>query len=338
MTAAIVTLTPNPSLDRTVAIPRLRRGAVLRATSSRVDPGGKGVNVARALLRNRRAAIAVLPSGGAEGAQLAALLADEGVRAVCVPIAGTVRANVTVAEPDGTVTKLNEPGPLLTTEEVEQLLAQTVATARRAGRGWVVGCGSLAPGMLPDLYARLVRLGHEQGLRVAVDTSGAPLAAALDARPDLLKPNAEELAELVGRALPSLGAVIDAARELLQRGVGAVLVSLGPEGALLVAGDRSVHAQPPPIRVASTVGAGDCALAGFLAASTAPVAVDDETALAEAVTWGAAAAALPGTRMPGPDDLSLLRAGVRIDRDPDRTRPLDDDTEEAPAWTSPSTT
>jgi len=336
--AVVVTLTPNPSLDRTIEIPRLRRGEVLRATSSRVDPGGKGVNVARALLANGRAAVAVLPTGGAEGAQLSALLADEGVDAVCVPIGGSVRANVTVAEPDGTVTKLNEPGPVLTPQETEQLLVETVGSALRAGRGWVVGCGSLSPGMPSDLYASLVRRGHEQGLLVAVDSSGPPLLAALAARPDLLKPNAEELAELVGRALPSLGAVVDAARELLDRGVGAVLVSLGPNGALLVGGDRAVHAQPPAIRVASTVGAGDCALAGFLAARTGASAADDETALAEAVTWGAAAAALPGTRMPGPEDLSLLRPGVRTDRDPDWTRPLDDHAKEAPAWTSPSTT
>ena len=107
----IVTLTPNPSLDRTVEIDELRRGEVHRATGGRVDPGGKGVNVSRALAACDTATIAVLPSGGPEGAQLAALLAPFGVQTVQVPIGGTVRSNITVAEPDGTTTKLNEAGP-----------------------------------------------------------------------------------------------------------------------------------------------------------------------------------------------------------------------------------
>lgn len=134
----IATLTPNPSLDRTVEIPELVRGAVLRATASRIDPGGKGVNVARALLANGHDAVAVLPTGGPVGAQLMDLLAQEEVKAVGVPIAGPVRANITVAEPDGTVTKLNEPGPELSAAEIGRLLAETV----RAAGDWVVGCGS----------------------------------------------------------------------------------------------------------------------------------------------------------------------------------------------------
>jgi 1-phosphofructokinase len=316
----IVTLTPNPSLDRTVEIPQLIRGAVIRATASRVDPGGKGVNVARALLANGRDATAVLPLGGGEGGQLADLLAGEGVKVVTVATRHPVRANVTVAEPDGTVTKLNEPGPRLELDEVERLLARTVSAAVESGAGWIVGCGSLSPGTPEDLYARLVERGRERGRMVAVDTSGSPLAAVLGSRPDLIKPNAEELAELVGRPLRTLGAVIDAARELLDRGVGAVLVSLGADGALLASPHGVVAAQPPPVKVASTVGAGDATLAGFLAARTSPDAPDDAGALAEAVAWGAAAVELPGTRMPTPSDVARLRPGVRTDRHPDPTQ------------------
>jgi 1-phosphofructokinase family hexose kinase len=339
----IVTLTPNPSVDRTVQIPRLLRGEVLRATGGRVDPGGKGVNVARALLANGREALAVLPTGGREGDQLADLLAKEGVRAVGVPIRGTVRANITVAEPDGTVTKLNEPGPALPPDEVARLLSETVDAAVRAGGSWVVGCGSLSPGTPDDLYARLARLARDRGLQVAIDTSGTPLAAVIDERPDLVKPNAEELAELSGGPLSTLGDVADAAGGLLARGVGAVLVSLGPHGALLVTPRGAALAQPPPVRVASTVGAGDATLAGFLAARTRGQPSDDASALAEAVAWGTAAVALPGTRMPTPEDLAPLRARVRLDREPDRGRRLDrnpdeHDERETAAWTSASTT
>ena len=115
----IVTLTPNPSVDRTIEVDALHRGAVLRARATRVDPGGKGVNVSRALAANGRETRAVLPAGGWEGEQLAALLAPSDVPVVVVPVAGSVRANVSVVEPDGTVTKLNEPGPRLSAEEVE---------------------------------------------------------------------------------------------------------------------------------------------------------------------------------------------------------------------------
>jgi 1-phosphofructokinase len=327
----IVTLTPNPSLDRTLAIPRLVRGAVLRATSGRVDPGGKGVNVARVLLANGHPALAVLPTGGGEGRQLTDLLGVEGVPCVGVPIAGAIRANTTVAEPDGTVTKLNETGPELTPDEVDRLLAETV----REDADWVAGCGSLPPAAPANLYARLVSAAHDRGVRAAVDTSGPPLAAVVEAGPDLVKPNAEELAELAGRDLPTLGDVAAAARELLDRGVGAVLVSLGGDGALLVTAREVVAAQPPRVTVASTVGAGDATLAGYLAAGTG-----DAAALAEAVSWGAAAVALPGTVMPGPADLDRVRPGVRLDRDPDLTRPLHDGRtdQEDVLWPSPSTT
>ncbi len=207
----ILTLTPNPSLDRTIEIPELRRGEVHRATGGRVDPGGKGVNVSRALAANRRETTAVLPAGGWEGEQLAALLAPLDVPVVVVPVAGSVRANVSVVEPDGTVTKLNEPGPRLSEEEIEAVTAATVKAA--ADAEWLACTGSLPPGAPIDFYARVVdRLGSAS-VKVAVDSSGAPLVAALDAGPDLVKPNREELAEATGRALLTVGDVVEAAEE-----------------------------------------------------------------------------------------------------------------------------
>src|SRR5918911_348829 len=155
----IVTLMPNPSLDRTVEIEQLRRGEVHRATGGRVDPGGKGVNVARALAANDVATVAVLPSGGAEGAQFSALLAPYGVQVVQVPIAGSLRSNITVVEPDGTTTKLNEPGPELSADEAAAVMRTVVDLGRRAT--WVVGAGSLPRGLGDDFYARMVRALRE---------------------------------------------------------------------------------------------------------------------------------------------------------------------------------
>ncbi len=169
----IVTLTPNPSVDRTIEVDALHRGAVLRARATRVDPGGKGVNVSRALAANHRETTAVLPAGGWEGEQLAALLAPLDIPVVVVPVAGSVRANVSVVEPDGTVTKLNEPGPQLSPEEIEAVTAATVKAA--AGAEWLACTGSLPPGAPIDFYAQLLERLGSASVKVAVDSSGAPL-------------------------------------------------------------------------------------------------------------------------------------------------------------------
>ena len=312
----IVTLTPNPSIDRAVLIDALRRGEVHRATSSRIDPGGKGVNVSRALAAQGGSTVAVLPSGGPEGHLLEELLGAAGVGYASVPVRGSVRMNISVLEPDGTTTKLNEPGPDLSADEVESLLATTLEHAD--GAQWVVGCGSLPPGAPTDLYAGLVGRVRERGLRVAIDSSGAPFAAAVAAKPHLIKPNHEELAELVDHDLPTLGHVRDAARELVAGGIDVVAVSLGGDGALLVTADECAHARATITAPLSTVGAGDCMLAGLLHGLSTGLTPAD--ALMTGVTWGAAAVTLPGSRVPSPADLDGIRA--ERTREPDHAMTL----------------
>ena len=301
----IVTVTLNPSLDRTIEVGSLARGEVQRVTTARLDPGGKGVNVARALLANGVAARAVVPIAGAEGDQLVGLLEKEGVDVAVVPIPGRTRSNTAIAEADGTVTKLNEPGPTLGGSDLDALATQVLAAAEPGS--WVALCGSLPPGVPVDVYATLVRRFTASGLRVAVDTSGPAFRAAIAAGPELVKPNDEELAEAVGRPLVTLSDVIAAARDLQATGARTVLVSRGSAGAVLVDDDvlvgESTVSDPR-----STVGAGDAFLAGFLAAQVG--GADRGAAFAEALAWGAAAVRLPGSRMPGPDDID--RSAVRI--------------------------
>jgi 1-phosphofructokinase len=306
----IVTLTLSPSLDRTLEVGRLRRGALQRAAPARLDPGGKGVNVTRALLANGVDSRAVLPCGGPDGDELVRLLAAEAVHAVAVPIAGRTRSNVALAEADGTVTKINEPGAALSPAEFDAVADTVLAFAGRAD--WVVMCGSLPPATPADAYARLTARFAAAGFRVAVDTSGPALPAAAGAAPDLLKPNREELADAVGAHpadLADLGEVAAAAERLRGRGAAAVLVSLGADGAVLVDGGGVRLARAAPVEPRSTVGAGDALLAGFLAAGARGPA-----ALAEAVAWGTAAVALPGSRMPGPGD--IRRAGAALPAGP----------------------
>ncbi|MCC9177195.1 1-phosphofructokinase family hexose kinase [Arthrobacter sp. zg-Y750] len=306
----IVTLTANPSLDRTVELPgALVRGAVQRAAGTTEESGGKGVNVCRALTASGVASLAVLP--GADEDPVTAGLRQAGIPYLNMPITAPLRSNITLTEPDGTTTKVNAPGPSLSPVEQEALIALVVgACTPKEGSGpvsWLVLAGSLPPGVPPNFYALVAqavreRLGTEAPL-IAMDSSGPPLTGALmhGAAPDLLKPNAEELAEAAGfsneaalEADPLLAA--RAAGVLRERGVGAALVTLGAKGALLVTADGSWLATRPPVQARSTVGAGDSALAGYLLAEVA--GVPPAECLRQAVAHGAAAAALPGTAVP----------------------------------------
>ncbi len=330
----IVTLTPNPSLDRTVTLPGpLVRGGVNRLSGVVVEPGGKGVNVARVLVSAGQPAAAVLPAAAhdplllaLEAAAAAPSAGSAALSTRAVTVAAPARINTAVTEPDGTTTKLNEPGAALSPQEVDAvetaLLEAVTAAAAGEGAGarhWAVLSGSLPPGVPADWYARLVRLLRESapGLRIAVDTSDEPLAALAaglpESAPDLVKPNGEELGQLVGlpadRAMAleegaahgDLAPVADAARILVDLGLGAVMATLGPAGAVLVTGGGAWHATAPKVPVASTVGAGDSSVAGYVLADVR--GGDEPERLRTAMVYGSAAASLPGTTLPTPGDL-----------------------------------
>ncbi|MEV6379717.1 1-phosphofructokinase [Streptomyces sp. NPDC051773] len=292
----ILTVTPNPSLDRTYEVPSLDRGEVIRATGERMDPGGKGVNVSRAVAAAGRRTVAVLPLGGAPGALVADLLDAQGIEVARVAVAGATRSNIALAEADGVLTKINAPGPELTAAERE-LLLETVRV-QSADASWIACCGSLPRGLAPTWYAELVARTHAAGARIALDTSGPALLAALRERPDVVKPNAEELAEAVGRPLATVGDAVKAAEELREMGAAAVLASLGADGQLLVDASGAWYGTAQVATVRSNVGAGDSSLAGFLIAGG-----QGPDALASAVAHGAAAVQLPGSVMPTPADL-----------------------------------
>ncbi len=307
---AVVTLTANPSLDRTVELSGvLVRGAVQRAAGVHEEPGGKGVNVCRALAASAVPSVAVLPGDNSDPVMQA--LRSAGIEHRNLPIGSALRANLTLTEPDGTTTKVNLPGPELSAA-VQQSLLDLAVDACGGPEGadpasWLVLAGSLPPGVPADYYAVVAHTLRERFAAaaplLAIDSSGPPLLGALlhDAMPDLLKPNGEELAEVTGiasgdalEADPALAA--GAAMTLIERGVGAVLATLGARGALLVTSDGAWLATRPPVTPKSTVGAGDSSLAGYLLAQTAGRTPPE--CLRQAVAHGAAAASLPGTTVP----------------------------------------
>ncbi|MER6299837.1 1-phosphofructokinase [Kitasatospora sp. NPDC001539] len=315
----IVTITPNPSLDRTYELPALAVGEVNRAAHDRLDPGGKGVNVSRALTAAGHRTTAVLPLGGPAGRLLAELLRRQGIGVAALPIAGDTRINVSIAEAGGSLTKVNAAGPELSPAESAALLARVAETQRGAkgagdGVGWLACCGSLPRGLAPEWYAELVGRVHADGARIALDTSGPALLAALSARPDVVKPNREELAEAVGRPIATVGDAVDAAGELRKLGAQQVLASLGADGMLLIAEEGSWYGTAPVTAVRSDVGAGDASLAGFLGAGGSGT-----QALAAALAHGAAAVRLPGSVMPTPADLDPTAVTVTADLPLERT-------------------
>ena len=303
----IITLTANPSMDRTVELPLdLVRGEVQRALSAHQEAGGKGVNVSRALTKSGVPSLAVLP--GDAGDPVLAGLAAASVPYRNLPIGAPLRTNTALTEPDGTTTKINEPGPALSSEQAAALLDLVIEAG--AGASWLVLAGSLPPGVPAGFYAEVTaavraRYGTEAP-RVAVDSSGSALAHAVrpGVAPDLLKPNAEELAELTGIGAGAdletdLELTLKACAVLVSGGVGAVLATLGSRGALLVTASGAWHARHAPVAARSTVGAGDSALAGYLLAATA--GEGPEGCLRQAVAHGSAAASLPGSTVPSLD-------------------------------------
>lgn len=310
----ILTVTANPSVDRTVEIPGpFSRGEVLRARSVRSQPGGKGINVSRVVAGAGLDTLALLPARA--GDRLLVELDAVHLNYQAVPVDDEVRINLTIAEPDGMTTKINESGAALRASVLTQLTELIVASAGDAQ--WVALCGSLPPGVPADWYATVAGRLQSAGTHVAVDTSGPPLTAVVGARPALLKPNAFELAELTGDDGAALEAsaqagdvapATGAARALAERTGGAVLTTLGAAGALLTVGSDTWFATPPRIAVRSTVGAGDASLAGYLIAQQR--GDDPAQRLRTAVAYGSAAASLPGTTPPTPGDLDL--AGVHV--------------------------
>ncbi len=253
-----MTVTLNTALDLTYRVPALTPYASHRVTQVIERPGGKGLNVARVLAALGYETVATGFAGGATGAVLRDGLAATPVRDELVETAGSTRRTVAVVDAaGGDTTQLNEPGPAVTAAEWETFRARFAALLD--GAAAVALCGSLPPGIHVGAYAELVRLARAAAVPVLLDTSGEPLRRGIAARPDLVKPNADELARLTGAREPRR-ATLDARR----RGAHAVVSSLGPEGLLAATPEGLWRAAPPaPVR-GNPTGAGDSAVAGLL--------------------------------------------------------------------------
>ena len=263
-TVKIATVTLNPTIDQTVFIPNFRAGEVNRVAQTQFDPGGKGVNVAW-YLADYGFPISVTGFLGEENIQIfERLFTRKKIEDRFVRIEGRTRSNIKIVdEVKQETTDINFPGQAPTTTDIKALFQ--IVDEMTADCHWFVLAGSIPAGCQADIYGELVKLIKVRGRAVALDTSDEALRLALPAGPNLVKPNIDELQELEGRTLETEAEVIEAARTWLAQGMETVVVSMGADGALFVAENEVVLAQPPKVTVKSTVGAGDAMVSGTVA-------------------------------------------------------------------------
>jgi 6-phosphofructokinase 2 len=258
----IVTLTLNPALDKSTSTLKLQAEQKLRCTSFRVDAGGGGINVSKGIQKLGGKSTAVFPSGGHNGEIIQKILLENGIDCVTLPVPNETRENISVTE---TATnnqyRFTLPGVEMTEEMADKCL--TIIELQRPN--YLVASGSLPQGLNPNYFEKVAALANKIDARFILDSSGEALKAAADEGLFLLKPNLAELSALVGVEKLELDQVDDAALEIIKLGkCQMVVVSLGPQGAMLVTEDEVRHIPAPPVVKQSTVGAGDSMVSGMV--------------------------------------------------------------------------
>jgi 1-phosphofructokinase family hexose kinase len=287
----ILTLTLNPAIDRNVTVDKLVFEDRAYILSTRECAGGRGINASSVISSFGGKTLAIATCGGRNGKRLEEFLLACDFPVELVRIKNEIRVNITVADRQGLAIKLNEIGPAVSSAEVARL--ERAVQARLPGSQWLMLCGSLAPGVPADIYARLIRLAEKHNVRTLVDTDGEPLQAALEAKPEVVAPNQQETERLLGRVLLTRAHFFEAADRIRTMGAKSVVLSLGSRGAVgALAGGQMVEVVPPRIDALCPIGAGDALAAAFAWSMTR------KNDFVEALKWGVAAgtasAKLPG--------------------------------------------
>ncbi len=304
----IATLSLNPAVDMAYLVRQLVAEDKTQSTSTRFDPGGNGINVARALIRLGHETSACCILAGESGVLLQRLLAREHVYPVAIQVPGETRVNCTIQQRRPPVEyKVAGVGPAINADVLKNLAEYFL---ERAEDGFGVLSGSLPEGSPEDTYAKLCDKLKAQGARAVVDARDSMLRAAIETKPFMIKPNRYELEVLGGKSLSSIETVAEEARKLQKAGVDFVCVSLGGEGAVLTDKDNSYQAPAPKIRVRCTVGAGDAMLAGLIAALAENRSTGE--ALSLGLACGSAAVTQPGTMLFETQNLGALQDDIKV--------------------------
>lgn len=306
----LYTVTMNPALDKTATVGNFRVDKVNKISSFREDPGGKGINVSKVAAKLGEKSVAYAVLAGQTGEKIARMLQEGGIDVEAVMVKGETRTNLKVVDDVlGTNTDINEPGPVISSQDANRLAKAITATI---GDGdVVVVSGSLPQGIRKEFYAELVVALRLTGAKVFLDADGEPLRVGIKARPSLIKPNDDELSRLVGRDLTSDAEIAEAARQLVSEGVEEVVVSMGGRGAIFATEDKTILAKAPKVKVGSTVGAGDSVVAALAVAEMKGLELEDAARLA--VATGSANVMCSGTQAAEKSAVEALIPSVVIE-------------------------
>lgn len=291
----IVTVTMNPAIDKTVDIEGFVHGGLNRVKHIIMDAGGKGINVSKTIKALGGDSIATGFLGGNNGNAIVNMLASDEVNAEFVTVAGETRINTKIVEADGTVTELNEAGPQVSENELKNLEEQLMQYAKEGT--WFVLSGSVPTGVSKTVYGDIIQKVHGKGAKVFLDADGELFTQSLTAKPDVIKPNRVELEKYIG-ADHSLTEeeLLKVGKNLLDMGIGTVIISLGHEGALFLTKEQSLKCPAISVEVHSTVGAGDALVAAFTYAMDK--GEDFESCAKLGIATSAGAVSTEGTKPP----------------------------------------
>ena len=307
----IITVTMNPAIDKTVTIDRLCRGGLNRIKEVEYDAGGKGINVSKTIKALGGESIATGFLGGNTGKIIEKALEEKEIRHDFIRVEGETRTNTKVVEAGGEVTELNEPGPLISREQMQELFNKILGYAKE-GTLFVLS-GSVPAGVDQEIYGRLISLLHEKGAEVLLDADGSLFANGLREKPDIIKPNRIELEKYSGlNRGASEKELLAMAREIKADGTKNVAVSMGPEGAMFLADDCAVRCPALPVTARSTVGAGDAMVAALAFAWDKRLAFEETVRLCMAASAGAVTT--KGTKPPAKKLVEELMKQVIIEK------------------------
>jgi 6-phosphofructokinase 2 len=302
---SIVTVTFSPSIDKSFTVPELVPDKKLKCSAPILDPGGGGINVARAIKILGGEATAVFPSGGYTGKQFNQLLTDKGVPAVIIESKNETRENIVVVDQSRNLQyRFGMPGTSVVQEEWKEIL-QVIDGMTFIE--YLICSGSLPPGVPEDIYVQLATIAKQKGAKCIVDTSGKPLKLAIEAGLYLIKPNLGELSAYAGKEYLNMDDAKEIALEIVASGrCEIVVVSMGANGAMLVTKDIVEIYNSPPVERKSTVGAGDSMVAGIVYSLSNNRRITD--AVRYGVACGTAATMNPGTELCRKEDVEALYA------------------------------
>lgn len=304
----IITVTMNPAIDKTIDVDQFEVGGLNRIQRSVLDVGGKGINVSKTINAIGGSSIATGFVGGSTGHMIQTTLQELGIITDFVQVDGETRTNTKVFSNNYPVTELNEQGAEITPNQLDQLLQKLDDYANMDAL--FVLAGSIPKGVPADIYSTITKRVRQQGARVLLDADGALFKASLGAKPDIIKPNREELAEFAGKKTLTRDELIDIAKGFLADGISTVVISMGKDGALFVTDERVLQCDGLKVQAHSTVGAGDAMVAGLSYSSDRLFPLDKMVTLSVATSAGAVTTV--GTKPPSLELVQTLQKQVVI--------------------------